>query len=111
MCQTDDDISTFCLSHFSDTRQRPIDLVLVIEQARCKTRVALTVGRAAHDDAFIMHSRDNFRGADSIDILREALARKDVQDLGVTVRFQLAILRFLPNAEDQLRHVGIDDDR
>ena len=27
------------------------------------------------------------------------------RDLGVTVRFQLAILRFLPNAEDQLRRV------
>ncbi|MDH5456317.1 MAG: adenosine deaminase [Gammaproteobacteria bacterium] len=41
----------------------------------------------------------------AFDILREALARKDVRDLGVTVRFQLAILRFLPNAEDQLRYV------
>ena len=43
--------------------------------------------------------------SEAFDILREALARKDVRDLGVTVRFQLAILRFLPNAEDQLRHV------
>ena len=41
----------------------------------------------------------------AFDILREALARKDVRDLGVTVRFQLAILRFLPNAEEQLKHV------
>ncbi len=41
----------------------------------------------------------------AFDILRETLARKDVRDLGVTVRFQLAILRFLPNAEDQLRRV------
>ena len=41
----------------------------------------------------------------AFDILREALARKDVRDLGVVVRFQLAILRFLPNAEDQLRYV------
>jgi adenosine deaminase CECR1 len=41
----------------------------------------------------------------AFDILRETLARKDVQDLGVTVRFQLAIVRFLPNAEDQLRRV------
>jgi hypothetical protein len=39
----------------------------------------------------------------AFDILRETLARKDVRDLGVTARFQLAILRFLPNAEDQLR--------
>ena len=44
-------------------------------------------------------------GPQAFDILRETLARKDVRDLGVTVRFQLAILRFLPNAEDQLRHV------
>jgi len=41
----------------------------------------------------------------AFDILRETLARKDVRDLGVTARFQLAILRFLPNAEDQLRRV------
>ena len=41
----------------------------------------------------------------AFDILRETLARKDVRDLGVTVRFQLAILRFLPNAEDHLRRV------
>ena len=41
----------------------------------------------------------------AFDILRETLARKDVQDLGVTVRFQLAILRFSPYAEDQLRRV------
>ena len=44
-------------------------------------------------------------GPQAFDILRETLARKDVRDLGVTVRFQLAILRFLPNAEDQLRRV------
>ena len=41
----------------------------------------------------------------AFDILRETLARKDVRDLGVTVRFQLAILRFSPNAEDRLRRV------
>ena len=41
----------------------------------------------------------------AFDILRATLARKDVRDLGVTVRFQLAILRFSPNAEDRLRHV------
>jgi adenosine deaminase CECR1 len=44
-------------------------------------------------------------GPQAFDILRETLARKDVRDLGVTVRFQLPILRFLPNAEDQLRRV------
>jgi adenosine deaminase CECR1 len=44
-------------------------------------------------------------GPQAFDILRETLARKEVRDLGVTVRFQLAILRFLPIAEDYLRHV------
>jgi len=44
-------------------------------------------------------------GPQAFDILRKTLAQKEVRDLGVTVRFQLAILRFLPNAEDQLRRV------
>ena len=44
-------------------------------------------------------------GPQAFDILRETLARKEVRDLGVTVRFQLSILRFLPNAEDRLRRV------
>jgi adenosine deaminase CECR1 len=39
------------------------------------------------------------------DILRERLARKDAIATGVTVRFQIAILRFLPNAEEHLRNV------
>jgi adenosine deaminase CECR1 len=39
----------------------------------------------------------------AFDILRERLAQRDSRDTGVTVRFQLSILRFLPNAEDQLR--------
>jgi len=43
--------------------------------------------------------------AEEADILRERLAQKDAIDTGVTVRFQLAILRFLPNAEEQLRNV------
>ena len=38
-------------------------------------------------------------------ILRERLAQKDAIETGVTVRLQLAILRFLPNAEDHLRFV------
>ena len=38
-------------------------------------------------------------------ILRERLTQKDAIETGVTVRFQLAILRFLPNAEDHLRFV------
>jgi adenosine deaminase CECR1 len=41
----------------------------------------------------------------ALDILRETLARKDVQALGVTVRFQIFIVRFVPNAEDHLRRV------
>ena len=44
-------------------------------------------------------------GPQAFDILRETLARKDVRELGVTVRFQLAILRFSPNAENYLRRV------
>jgi adenosine deaminase CECR1 len=44
-------------------------------------------------------------GPQAFDILRETLARKDVRDLSITVRFQLPILRFLPNAEEQLRRV------
>jgi len=42
---------------------------------------------------------------EAFEILRQRLAQKDVSDTGVTVRFQLAILRFLPNAEDHLRGV------
>jgi adenosine deaminase CECR1 len=40
---------------------------------------------------------------EALDILRERLSRRDARDTGVTVRFQIAILRFLPNAEEQLR--------
>lgn len=43
--------------------------------------------------------------AEEAAILRERLAQKDAIETGVTVRFQLAILRFLPNAEDHLRFV------
>jgi len=42
---------------------------------------------------------------ESADILRQRLLQKDAIDTGVTVRFQIAILRFLPNAEDSLRWV------
>ncbi len=42
---------------------------------------------------------------ETADILRERLRQKDAIDTGVTVRFQVAILRFLPNAEDDLRRV------
>ena len=42
---------------------------------------------------------------ETADILRERLRQKDAIDTGVTVRFQIAILRFLPNAEDELRRV------
>ena len=37
------------------------------------------------------------------DILRERLQQKDAIDTGVTVRFQIAILRFVPFAEESLR--------
>ncbi|MDX1404946.1 MAG: hypothetical protein R3192_10420 [Woeseiaceae bacterium] len=39
------------------------------------------------------------------DILRERLQQEDAIETGVTVRFQVAVLRFLPNAEDELRRV------
>ena len=39
------------------------------------------------------------------DILRERLQQKDAIDTGVTVRFQIAILRFRPNAEESLRAI------
>jgi adenosine deaminase CECR1 len=39
------------------------------------------------------------------DILRERLRQADAIATGVTVRFQIAVLRFLPNAEDELRRV------
>lgn len=38
-------------------------------------------------------------------ILRERLRQKDMLDTGVTVRFQLSLLRFTPNAEEQLRDI------
>lgn len=38
-------------------------------------------------------------------LLRERLKEQDAKDTGVTVRFQIAVLRFLPNAEDNLRSV------
>ena len=43
--------------------------------------------------------------SETIDIMRKRLAERDARDTNVTVRMQLAILRFLPNAEDQLRNV------
>ena len=38
-----------------------------------------------------------------LDIYTARIAKRDAQKTGVTVRFQEAILRFLPNAEEQLR--------
>ena len=40
---------------------------------------------------------------ETADILRQRLQQKDALDTGVTVRFQISLLRFLPNAEDTLR--------
>lgn len=40
-----------------------------------------------------------------VDILRARLAAADARATGVTVRFQISVLRFLPNAEDILRAV------
>ncbi len=54
-----------------------------------------------------------FRNADgsiltpeqTADILRVRLRQKDALDTGVTVRFQISLLRFLPNAEEGLREI------
>ncbi len=40
---------------------------------------------------------------EAADIFRKRLAAPDARATGVTVRFQTTILRFAPNAEDQLR--------
>lgn len=42
---------------------------------------------------------------ETVDILRQRLKQKDAVDTGVTVRFQGAILRFTPTAEDSLRRM------
>lgn len=42
---------------------------------------------------------------ETADILRERLRQKDAIDTGVTVRFQIAILRFRPDAEERLKAV------
>ena len=42
---------------------------------------------------------------ETADILRQRLWQKDAIDTGVTVRFQIAILRFRPNAEESLRNI------
>ena len=41
--------------------------------------------------------------AEAFQILRERLKAEDIVETGVLVKFQIAILRFLPNAEDKLR--------
>jgi adenosine deaminase CECR1 len=54
---------------------------------------------------------EGFRNADgsiltpgeTADILRQRLQQRDALDTGVTVRLQISVLRFLPNAEDELR--------
>ena len=47
----------------------------------------------------------SFAPDEVIGILRERLGRKDVLDTGMTVRFQAAILRFLPSAVDDLERL------
>lgn len=39
------------------------------------------------------------------DILRERLQKRDALNTGVTMRFQLSVVRFLPNAEERLREM------
>lgn len=43
--------------------------------------------------------------AETANILRDRLRQKDALATGVTVRFQLSLLRFLPNAERNLREI------
>ena len=38
-----------------------------------------------------------------VKIVRDRLAQKDVRDTGMTIRFQMAILRFLPSSLEQLK--------
>jgi len=43
--------------------------------------------------------------AETIEILRDRLNADDARATGVTVRFQISVLRFLPSAEEILRHI------
>lgn len=43
--------------------------------------------------------------ADVVSILRDRLAADDARDTGVTVRFQISVLRFRPDAEEILRTI------
>jgi adenosine deaminase CECR1 len=43
--------------------------------------------------------------AETIEILSDRLNAADARATGVTVRFQISVLRFLPNAEEILRHI------
>ncbi len=58
-------------------------------------------------NAFISIRPDGSRipPAEVVEIVRKRLQDQDARSTGVTVRFQAAILRFLPNAEDALRQV------
>lgn len=42
---------------------------------------------------------------ETVKILKDRLQEKDALDTGVTVRFQVSLLRFLPNAEQSLREI------
>ncbi|MBU2978936.1 adenosine deaminase [Alteromonas sp. C1M14] len=46
-----------------------------------------------------------FSADDALNILRQAVNSQEGKDTGVTVKFQYAILRFLPNAEETLRQI------
>lgn len=46
-----------------------------------------------------------FTPAETIQILLDRIAQKDAQETGVTVRFQISLLRFRPNAEAQLKEI------
>jgi len=52
---------------------------------------------------FIRPDGSPFTNDEVMQIYRDRLNQPDARATGVTVRFQIAILRFLPNAEDDLR--------
>jgi len=59
----------------------------------------ISLSRLQNPDGSIMTPND------SADIFRNRLKQKDALDTGVTVRFQLALLRFTDDAEDVLRRI------
>lgn len=66
------------------------------EESLSYLETQLGVGGFRRPDGSLMPAEE------TADILRERVRQKDALDTGVTVRFQVAILRFAPNAEARL---------